>query len=161
MLLHFWMLIAQGQQFLIFSGILKNQFQRTATSTDSGGKAGCCVEDEAKWLLEREDILKTRSYLTPHIFLAFPIHRVHFQRLKTHPPRFFFKRITFTFVGYDAVTYLLEDLSQAGGTSHLEVLLSCRQAPRPHRARRLQRRELGHEHVWERARRVTQGRDSR
>lgn len=63
------------------------------------------------------------------------------------PTKIFLKRITFTFVGYDAVTYLLEDLSQAGGASHLEVLLSRGQAPRPHRARRLQRRELGHEHI--------------
>lgn len=61
-----------------------------------------------------------------------------FPEVENVPTEIFLKRITFTFVGYDAVTYLLEDLSQAGSTSHLEVLLSRGQAPRPHRARRLQ-----------------------
>lgn len=55
------------------------------------------------------------------------------QRLKKSPWRPF-RGVTFTFIGYDAVTNLLEDLCQAGSTSHFDVLFSCSQTPRPDRA---------------------------
>lgn len=61
------------------------------------------------------------------------------------------RSVTFTFVGDDAVADFLEDLRQAGGASHLDVLLRRRQAPRPHRARGLEGGKLGHEDICGRA----------